>query len=203
MRVIVGMSGASGAILGIRTVERLASLGVEVHLVVSKWGQVMIAQETDYSIDRVRSLAARWYKDADLGAAVSSGSFVTDGMVIVPCSARTVAALASGYGDNLLCRAADVMLKERRPLVLAVREAPLSPIHLRNLLLLAEAGATIFPPAPAFYSRPSSISEMVDYLVVRLLDQLGLHAESANRWAGLGPTAAVPTDRDAGAGAPE
>ena len=184
-RVIVGITGASGAILGIRAVQKLSEIGAEVHLVVSKWGQVTIAQETPHSVSEVRGMASCWYRDTDQGAAIASGSFAVDAMVVVPCSTRTAAAVAGGYGDNLVCRAADVALKEGRPLVLVVREAPLSIIHLRNMLTLAQAGATVFPASPSFYPHPKSLDDVVDYLVVRILDQVGLQCESRGRWRGL------------------
>lgn len=184
-RVIVGISGASGAILGIRAVQKLSEIGAEVHLVVSKWGQVTITHETQYSISEVQRMASYWYRDTDQGAAIASGSFAMDAMIVVPCSARTVAAVASGCGENLLCRAADVALKERRALIMVVREAPLSIIHLRNMLTLAKAGATIFPASPPFYPNPKSLEDVIDYLVVRVLDQVGLNCESQGRWGGL------------------
>jgi 4-hydroxy-3-polyprenylbenzoate decarboxylase len=184
-RLIVGMTGASGAIYGVRLLERLAELPVETHLIASRWARITIEHETERSFADVRALADVAYSEGDQSAAVSSGSFRTDGMIVVPCSMKTVAAIATGYAHNLICRAADVVLKERRPLVLAVRETPLHSIHLRNLATLSEMGVVIAPPVPAFYARPESIEELVDYTVVRLLDQLGVDTEVPNRWAGL------------------
>jgi 4-hydroxy-3-polyprenylbenzoate decarboxylase len=184
-RLVVAITGASGAIYGIRVLELLRELPVETHLIVSKWARVTIEQETPYALADVRALADVVYAEDDQAAAISSGSFKTRGMVVVPCSTKTLAAIATGFSHNLICRAADVTLKERRPLVLAVREAPLSAIHLRNMLTLAETGATILPPTPAFYTRPGSIDDVVEYTTVRLLDQLGLDVESASRWSGL------------------
>ena len=183
--VVVGITGASGAIFGIRVLERLAELEAETHLVVTRWGRVNIEQETDYTFAQVLGLADFTYGESEQGAAISSGSFLTAGMVIAPCSMKTLASIAHGTGSNLVCRAADVTLKERRPLVLVPRETPLHSIHLRNMLLLADAGATIAPPMPAFYNRPESLDDMVEHLTVRILDQLSLHADWRGRWAGL------------------
>jgi 4-hydroxy-3-polyprenylbenzoate decarboxylase len=154
MRLIVGMTGATGAIYGVRLLERLREAGAETHLVISRWGARTLLHETSWSRERVEALASVTYAPADMGAAISSGSFRTDGMVIAPCSAKTLAAIAHGFGENLIHRAADVVLKERRRLVLAVREAPLSDIHLENMLKLSRMGAVILPPMPAFYNNP-------------------------------------------------
>ena len=184
-RLIVGMTGASGSIYGVRLLEMLQGTGIETHLIMSRWGARTLVHETSYTPEQVNALAAVVHPLTDQGASISSGSFVTMGMVIAPCSMRTLAAIAHGLGDNLIHRAADVILKERRKLVLAVREAPLSEIHLENMLKLSRMGVVISPPVPAFYSRPASIDEMVNYTCVRLLDQLGIHVE-ASRWSGLG-----------------
>ena len=184
-RLIVAITGASGTIYGVRLLEMLQSTGIETHLVMSRWGARTLVHETHYTPEQVNALATVVHPLTDQGATISSGSFVTMGMVIAPCSVRTLAAIAHGLGDNLIHRAADVVLKERRKLVLAVREAPLSEIHLENMLKLSRMGVVISPPVPALYSRPSSIDEMVNYTGVRLLDQLGIHIETA-RWAGLG-----------------
>jgi flavin prenyltransferase len=179
------MTGASGAVYGIRLLERLQELPVETHLIVSRWARVTIEAETDYTYRQVKELADVCHGESDQGAAISSGSFLTRGMVIAPCSAKTLAAIATGFAHNLACRAADVMLKERRPLVLAVRETPLSSIHLRNMLTLSDAGATILPPMPAFYPRPREVDEIVDHTVIRMLDQFGFELDSDSRWEGL------------------
>lgn len=184
MRLVVGISGASGAVFALRLLEALRDENAEVHLVVSKWAQQTIEHETGRSLADVRALAAHHYAAADLGAAISSGSFVTEGMVIVPCSMRSVAAIAQGTSENLLHRAADVALKERRRLVIVPRETPLSPVHLENLLKLARMGVTILPPMPAFYNHPESIADLVDHVVARILDQFGLAASFAKRWEG-------------------
>jgi 4-hydroxy-3-polyprenylbenzoate decarboxylase len=184
-RLVVGITGASGAIYGIRLLERLRELPVETHLIVSRWARVTIEQETGRSVDEVRALADVVHGDDDQAAPVSSGSFRTRGMVVAPCSTKTVAAVANGFSHNLVSRAADVTLKERRPLVLVVRETPLSAVHLANMTRLAELGVTIFPPTPAFYNRPRTIDEIVDQTTLRVLDQLGFEIDSDARWTGL------------------
>ncbi|HWD64138.1 MAG TPA: UbiX family flavin prenyltransferase [Solirubrobacteraceae bacterium] len=186
-RLVVGITGASGAIYGVRVLERLAELPMETHLVVSKWARMTIEHETGRSLAELRELADCYYAEGDQAAAVSSGSFPTDGMLVVPCSVKTLAAIAGGFAQNLLCRAADVTLKERRRLVLAVRETPLHAIHLRNMLTLTEMGAVIAPPVPAFYNRPANLEEVVDQTVIRLLDQFGLEIASDARWNGMPP----------------
>ena len=184
-RLIVAITGASGSIYGVRLLEMLQGTGLETHLIMSRWGARTLVHETRYTPEQVNALASVVHPLTDQGATISSGSFVTMGMVIAPCSVRTLAAIAHGLGDNLIHRAADVVLKERRKLVLAVREAPLSEIHLENMLKLSRMGVVISPPMPALYSRPKTIDDMVNYTCVRLLDQLGIHIETA-RWAGLG-----------------
>ena len=184
-RLIVGITGASGAIYGVRILERLRDLPVETHLVASRWARVTIEHETDYSFNDVKRLADVVHSEDDQAATISSGSFLTEGMVIAPCSTKTLAAIANGFSYNLICRAADVVLKERRRLVVAVRETPLHGAHLKNMLALTEMGATVAPPVPAFYSKPTSLDEMVDQTVVRLLDQFDFKLESDSRWAGL------------------
>jgi 4-hydroxy-3-polyprenylbenzoate decarboxylase len=184
MRIIVGISGATGAIYGIRILQHLRELGVETHLVISRWGLRTLLHETSWAREQVESLAQAVYAPGDMGAAISSGSFRTDGMIVAPCSAKTVAAIATGVGDNLLHRAADVMLKERRRLVLVVRETPLSEIHLENMLKLARIGTIILPPVPAFYNAPRSIDDVVDHTTARILDLFGLEAARVPRWTG-------------------
>ncbi|MFT6582792.1 MAG: UbiX family flavin prenyltransferase [Alphaproteobacteria bacterium] len=183
-RIIVGMSGATGAIFGVRLLEVLSDSDVETHLVVSKWAQQTLEHETTTKMAALRDLADFNYGPGDMGAAISSGSFRTDGMVVAPCSMRSLAAIAQGMGDHLVHRAADVVLKERRKLVLVARETPLNEIHLENMLKLARMGATILPPMPAFYNRPQSLDDMVDHIVMRILDQLDISQEIAARWDG-------------------
>jgi len=182
-RLIVAITGASGSVYGIRVLELLRSTGVEAHLVMSKWGARTLQHETGRVLKDVHALAHTVYNANDEGAAISSGSFRTRGMLVVPCSARSLAAIAHGLGDSLVHRAADVILKERRKLVLAVREAPLSEIHLENMLRLSRMGVTICPPVPAFYTKPSSIDDLVTYTAVRLLDQFDITVD-APRWDG-------------------
>jgi 4-hydroxy-3-polyprenylbenzoate decarboxylase len=182
-RLIVAITGASGTIYGVRILEALKDTGIETHLVMSRWGARTLVHETSYTPDQVQAMATVVHAINDQGAAIASGSFVTMGMVIAPCSARTLAAIAHGFGDNLIHRAADVILKERRRLVLAVREAPLSAIHLENMLKLSRLGVSICPPVPAHYARPASIDQMVDHTVSRILDQAGIHL-AGPRWSG-------------------
>lgn len=185
MRIVVGMTGASGAIYGVRLLQALREQGVETHLVMSRWGERTLQHETSLTLAEVRALASEHHPGRDQGAVISSGSFHTDGMVIAPCSMRTVGAIAHGVGDTLVCRAADVTIKERRPLVLVVRETPLSPIHLENLLALARLGAVVLPPVPAFYAHPATVEDIVDHTVVRALDQLGVEVPFGGRWSGV------------------
>ncbi len=184
-RLIVGITGATGSIFGIRLLQALAGSGVETHLVVSKWGMRTLAHETSYTLDQVQAMATAYYSPNDQGAAISSGSFLTSGMVVAPCSMRTLAAIANGQGDHLIHRAADVILKERRKLVLVVREMPLNDIHLENMLKLSRMGVVILPPVPAFYNHPHSIDEMVDHIVMRILDQFDIHLGLTERWDGV------------------
>lgn len=184
MRLIVGITGATGSIYGVRILERLREAGVESHLIVTRWGARTLLHETPYSKEQVESLATQSYNAADMGAAISSGSFKTDGMIVAPCSAKTLGAIANGYGDNLVHRAADVTLKERRRLVLALREAPLSDIHLENMLKLSRMGAVVMPPVPAFYTMPQTVDDIVDHTVARLLDLFGVEVKGAPRWTG-------------------
>lgn len=183
-RMIVGITGASGAILGIRMLERLREFDVETHLIVSAWGTRTLEHETSWTIEEVRRLADVVHKPGDMGATISSGSFRTDGMVVAPCSMKTLAAIAHGYTEDLVARAADVVLKERRRLVLMARESPLSEIHLENMLKLARMGVSIVPPVPAFYNLPKTLDEAVDHMVTRALDQFDLVTEEVPRWDG-------------------
>jgi len=182
-RIIVGMSGATGQIYGIRLLEVLRGFKkVETHLVLSDWARKTIELETDYKATDVENLADCRYNINDLGAAISSGSFPCHGMVVLPCSIKTLSAIAHSYDTNLLIRAADVTLKEKRPLILAVRETPLHLGHLRSMTAAAECGATIFPPVPAFYNQPRSVDDLVIHTVGRILDTLGLKNSLSRRW---------------------
>jgi len=184
-RIVVGISGASGAIYGIRMLELLRAANVESHLVMSRSAQVTLAQETDLRIADVQALADVFYPNADIGAAISSGSFRVDGMVIAPCSIKTLSEIATGCTGSLLSRAADVMLKERRRLVLMVRETPLHAGHLRSMAAVTDAGAIVYPPVPAFYAGPASLREMVDHTVGRVLDMFEVDTETVYRWEGV------------------
>ena len=185
MRLIVGITGATGTIFGVRLLELLKDSAVESHLVVSKWGARTLVHETPHTVEYVKALATCSYSDSDQGAAISSGSFLTDGMVVAPCSMRTLAAIAHGQGDNLIHRSADVILKERRKLVLMVRESPLNDIHLENMLKLSRMGVVIIPPVPAFYNHPQNLDDMINHIVMRVLDQFGIHIDAAARWDGI------------------
>ncbi len=188
-RIVVGISGASGVIHGIRLLEVLRTVDdVESHLVISNAGKKTIALETDRSIDEIEGLADRSYRVGDIASAIASGSFVTTAMVVVPCSMKTLSGIANSYADNLLIRAAEVTLKDRRPLVLVPRETPLHLGHLRLLVKVAELGAVVMPPMPAFYHRPETVGEIVDQTVNRILDVLGIELEEDlfPRWTGPG-----------------
>jgi 4-hydroxy-3-polyprenylbenzoate decarboxylase len=184
-RLIVGITGATGTIFGVRLLQMLHGSGVETHLVVSKWAARTLTHETPYSLKDVQNLATQSYGIGAQGAAISSGSFVTLGMVIAPCSMRTLAAIAHGLGDNLIHRAADVILKERRKLVLVVRESPFSEIHLENMLKLARMGVVILPPVPAFYNNPQNLDDMINHITMRVIDQFDIHLDVMNRWDGV------------------
>ncbi|WP_433273825.1 UbiX family flavin prenyltransferase [Actinosynnema sp. CS-041913] len=184
MRLVVAITGATGSILGVRILEVLRELGVETHLVLSKWGRATLELETDLAAADVHALADRVWAPGDATAAVASGSFPTDGMVVAPCSMKTLAAIRMGFGDGLVARAADVTIKERRRLVLVPRELPLSEIHLENMLALARMGVVLAPPMPAFYTKPTSVDDIVDHVAARVLDQFGLSMPGATRWTG-------------------
>ncbi len=181
-KIIVGVSGASGSVYALRTLDALIELDVERHLVVTKPALLTLASETDLSVSDFEARATQRYNPQDVGATIASGSFRTDGMIITPCSVRTMSEIATGVTSNLLTRAADVCLKERRPLVLVVRETPLHLGHLRTMAVLTEMGAIIAPPLPAFYARPSRIEDLVDQSVGRALDLLGLSWSATRRW---------------------
>jgi 4-hydroxy-3-polyprenylbenzoate decarboxylase len=184
-RLIVGITGATGTIFGVRLLQMLYGSGVETHLVMSKWAARTLTHETQYSVKDVQRMATESYPIGDQGAAISSGSFITLGMVIAPCSMGSLAAIAHGLGNNLIHRAADVMLKERRKLVLVVRESPLNEIHLENMLKLARMGVVILPPVPAFYNHPQSLEDVINHTAMRILDQFDIHLDVMNRWDGV------------------
>jgi len=184
-KLIVAITGATGTIFGVRLLQMLQGSGVETHLIMSKWGARTLIHETDYTVEQVESMATRNYPLGDQGAKISSGSFTTLGMVIAPCSMRTLATIANGLGDNLIHRAADVILKERRKLVLVVRESPFNDIHLENMLKLSRMGVVILPPVPAFYNHPQNLDDMINHVAMRTLDQFDIHLDVMNRWDGV------------------
>ncbi len=187
MRLVIGISGASGSIYGIRLLELLGRMPhVETHLILTAPARITIVQETSYTPKDVEALAGRVYDNADIGAPIASGSFRTGGMIILPCSIKTAAALANSSGEGLLCRAAGVTLKEGRPLIVGVRETPLHLGHLRQLATLAELGAVVFPPLPAFYHRPATLDDLIDQTVARMLERLSISHELGQEWTGIG-----------------
>jgi 4-hydroxy-3-polyprenylbenzoate decarboxylase len=183
-RLIIGITGATGAIFGVRLLEMLQGSDIETHLVASRWAQQTIEHETRYSFKDVRAMAKVCHESNNMGASISSGSFKTEGMVIAPCSMRSLGAIAHGNGDHLVHRAADVILKERRRLVLVAREMPLSEVHLENMLKLSRMGAVIMPPMPAMYNHPQSVDDIVNHVVARVLDHFDIEADFAKRWTG-------------------
>jgi 4-hydroxy-3-polyprenylbenzoate decarboxylase len=184
--LVVGITGASGAIYGIRLLEVLSSIkNVETHLLVSEAGEAIIKYETGRRIEDVRELASFSYDIKDMGAPIASGSFKTDGMIVAPCTVKTMSAIANSYSENLLIRVGDVTMKERRRLLLLVRETPLHIGHLRNMERLCEMGAIIMPPVPAFYYKPQTIQDIVDHTVGRMLDQFGIEHTLFQRWSGI------------------
>lgn len=183
-RIILAITGASGAIYGLRTLETLKQLGVETHLVITPVGIRALKEETNRTLSDLHHLTAHIWQPEDLGAPIASGSFTTDGMLVVPCSIKTLSGIANAYAENLVQRAADVCLKEGRPLLLAVREAPFHPGHLRLMSLAAESGAVIFPPIPAFYTHPQTIDDLVNTTVGRMLARIGITNDLVQPWNG-------------------
>ena len=182
MRLVVAITGSSGVIYGTKTLEALYNLKIETHLVLSEWGEKNIKFETSNTIDYVKSLATRHYDINNMAAAISSGSFLTDGMIIVPCSMKTLSSIANGYDDNLISRAATVAIKESRKLVVVPRETPLSRIHLENMLKLSQIGAIVLPAMPGFYHKPNSIDDLIDHIVGKILDQFSIGQNMFRRW---------------------
>lgn len=184
-RIIVGLSGSSGAIYGVRLIQVLAELSdVETHVVISDGARATIAYETDNTVEEVEAWSDSVYDDREMGAAIASGTFITDGMVVAPCSVKTLSSVANSFNANLITRAADVCLKERRKLVLVVRETPIHAGHIRLMAQVTEAGAVVLPPVPGFYTRPKTIEDIVDHTVTKILDQLGIDGELIDRWSG-------------------
>lgn len=185
VEIVIGVTGATGAVYAARLLEVLRDMPeVNTHLIVSEWGERTLETETEMTGDDLRALATHTYSYRDMGAKTSSGSFLTDGMIIMPCSMKTLSAIAHGYDDNLISRTAGVMLKEGRRLVLSPRETPLSAIHLENMLKLAKLGVRLVPPMPAFYNKPETLESIIDFHVTKVLDSFGIHRDSAGRWAG-------------------
>lgn len=185
MEIVIGVTGATGTIYAINLLKALkAADEVNTHLIMSDWAKENLTIETKYSLEDVENLATVIYDNQDLGARISSGSFITEGMIIVPCSMKTLSSIAQGYDENLIARTASVMLKEGRKLVLSPRESPLSPIHLENMLKLSRIGVRIVPPMPAFYSHPQGIEDIVNHHVMKILDQFGIDFDQAKRWEG-------------------
>ena len=188
MEIVLGITGATGVIYGVRLLEALKRCGVSTHLVISDWGWRNLGIETPFEAAAVEGLATHVYDDNDLGAAISSGSFKTDGMIVLPCSMKTLSAISNGYDDNLVSRAAGVTLKEGRKLVLCPRETPLSAIHLENMLKLARLGVVIAPPMPAFYNNPECIEDLIESHAMKVLDQFGISYDDQKRWTGSSNT---------------
>lgn len=184
MKVVVGISGGSGAIYGVSLLKALKELGVETHLVVSTMGEYVTEHECGVSLEQLKGLATYYHDNKNFAAPIASGSFKVDKTIIVPCSMKTLSGIANGYSDSLLTRACDVAIKERRQLIVVPRETPLSPIHLENMLKLANMGITIFPPSPGFYSHPETIEDIVLNMTGRLLDMLGIDNNLVKRWKG-------------------
>jgi 4-hydroxy-3-polyprenylbenzoate decarboxylase len=184
-KIIVSITGASGAIYGIRLLEVLRECGVETHLIVSKSANLTIATETSFSIGDIKKLANYAYHPSDIGAKISSGSFKVNGMIVAPCSMKTLSAIASGFENDLTIRAAGVMIKEQKKLVLMTRETPLSPIHLENMLKLSRIGVAICPPVPAFYNKPTTLDDIVNHSITRVLDLFDIETNLIKRWQGV------------------
>jgi len=183
--IIIGISGASGAIYGIKILELLRKIdNIQTHLIISKAAHITIKHELDLSIKDINKLADECYNHSDIAACISSGSFITDGMIIAPCSVKTLSEIATGYGNNLISRSADVILKERRKLILMLRETPLNYIHIKNMLTVTKMGGIIAPPLNSFYTKPKSIDELVQYSAIRILDLLDINI-AVKRWSGL------------------
>ncbi len=187
MKIIVGISGATGAIYGIKILEALQRQNIESHLIISEWAKITIKEETNYSVDSVAALSDYYYDNKDMTSRISSGSFKAYGMVIAPCSMKTLSGIANGFSDDLIIRTADVCLKERRKLVVLARETPLNLVHLENMLMVTKSGGVVMPPVPAFYSKPETIEDLVGQTVERVLDQLGVDTPNLFRWEGKTP----------------
>ena len=182
MILVIGITGSTGVIYGIRTLETLKKCNVETHLVITDWAKKCITMETDYKLDDIKNLATQYSDDSNLASGISSGTYKTDGMIIIPCSMKTLSSVANGYDETLVARAAGVTLKESRKLVLVTRETPLTAINLENMLKLARLGVIILPPVPGFYTKPKSIEEIIDHTVGKCLDQFNIEHNLYKRW---------------------
>jgi 4-hydroxy-3-polyprenylbenzoate decarboxylase len=182
MRLVIGITGSTGVIYGIRMLEILKELGIETHLIMSEWAQKCIAMESEYDLNYVKSLTAMVSDDANMAANVSSGTYKTDGMIVIPCSMKTLSSIANGYDETLVARAAGVILKESRKLILVARETPLTAINLENMLKLARLGVVIMPPVTEFYTKPNSIDDLVNHIVGKCLDQFNIEHNLFTRW---------------------
>jgi len=182
MRIVVGITGSTGIIYGIRMLEVLKKSKIETHLIMSEWAKKCLTLETKYDLKYVKSLADSYSDDSNMAASVSSGTYKTDGMIVIPCSMKTLSSIANGYDETLVARAAGVTIKEARKLVLVTRETPLSSIHLENMLKLAKLGVTIMPAAPGFYNKPENMTDLVDFMVARMLDHLSIEHDLVVRW---------------------
>jgi 4-hydroxy-3-polyprenylbenzoate decarboxylase len=182
LKLIIGITGSSGVIYGIKLLETLNEFGIESHLILSKWAERNIRIETDEQIEKIKDMASFEYKEDDMAAPISSGSFLIDGMIIIPCSMKTLASIANGYDDNLISRAASVTIKENRKLVIVPRETPLSQIHLSNMLTLSKIGVIILPAMPGFYHRPKTVDDLIFHIVGKAIDQFGIKNDVFKRW---------------------
>lgn len=186
MELVIGITGASGIIYAIKLLEALNKINhINTHVIISEWAMNNLEIETDYNIEYVRGLCTRIYDNKNMAASISSGSFKVDAMIILPCSMKTLSSISIGYTDNLVSRAADVSIKEGRPLIVCPRETPLSTVHLENMLKLSKLGIKIIPPTPAFYSNPQTIDDIVNHHVMKILDQLGINIFNEKRWSGI------------------
>jgi len=182
MKLVIGITGSTGVVYGVRILEALKECGVETHLVITEWAKKCLAMETGYKIDDVKSMATQYSDDSNLASGISSGTYRTDGMIVIPCSMKTLSSIANGYDETLVARAAGVTLKESRKLILVPRETPLTAINLENMLKLARLGVVILPPVPGFYTKPKSIEQIIDHTVGKCLDQFGIEHNLYKRW---------------------
>jgi 4-hydroxy-3-polyprenylbenzoate decarboxylase len=182
MKIVIGITGSTGVVYGVRILEALKECGVETHLVITEWAKKCLSMETSYKLDDVKHLAAQYSDDSNLASGISSGTYRTDGMIVIPCSMKTLSSIANGYDETLVARAAGVTLKESRKLILVTRETPLTAINLENMLKLARLGVVILPPVPGFYTKPKSIEQIIDHTVGKCLDQFGIEHNLYKRW---------------------